>query len=581
MSASDGFRVVLGYPHCLERRRPEENVEAPPMGLYSIAAVLLEKGFEARVLNWYGLPRSIPGIRAVLAENRPSVLGLSILQANRFGGLEIARLAKELDPSVKVVFGGVGATFLWEHFLTHFPQVDFVVCGEGELTFLELVDRLESGRAGTWAEVPGLAYRERGRPRRNPDREPIADLDSLPIPAEWFTYSHVALTRGCPGDCTFCGSPRFWGRRVRFRSAGHFVRELELLKARGVRHLFVSDDTFTLDKKRVIKVCSLMIERGLDLSWQAISRVDRVDEEVLGWMRRAGCVQLSYGVESGSPSIRRTLNKRTSDAQIKRAFELTMSQGLLARAYFIYGSPGETEATIGRSVELILAIRPLVVLFHVLTAFPGTALYEDLKARLGFTDDIWLERVEDLMYFEVDPGIDQEFMTRSRQRLREAYARNLPAFARALCFAGDESMRPLYADFLSRLAMTLDRGELAGLDTGEDNAALAAEIYRRSLDIHPDPRAWMGLAMAMHRRREFKAAALFLDQALEAFPDHAGLILCRAVGLMNLGRFKAALKGLSALESDPEAWPLMAACHGALGHTRLEAEFRSRRKSGS
>jgi anaerobic magnesium-protoporphyrin IX monomethyl ester cyclase len=132
------------------------------------------------------------------------------------------------------------------------------------------------------------------------DREPVADLDSLPMPADHFTFQHISLTRGCPAGCTFCGSPAFWKRRVRFHSADYFVTQMERLREKGVTFFFVSDDTFTLKRELVIDICRRIIESRLNIIWVAISRVDCVDEEMLRWMRRAGCTQISYGVESGS-----------------------------------------------------------------------------------------------------------------------------------------------------------------------------------------------------------------------------------------------------------------------------------------
>ena len=126
---------------------------------------------------------------------------------------------------------------------------------------------------------------------------------------------------------------------------------------RGVRHFFFSDDTFTVNRNKVLEVCRLILDRNLQISWQAISRVDMVNREILYWMRKAGCIQISFGVESGSAKIRRLLNKNFTDDQIERAFALTTRYGMLPRAYFIYGCPGETQETIKASIDLIRRIR--------------------------------------------------------------------------------------------------------------------------------------------------------------------------------------------------------------------------------
>jgi anaerobic magnesium-protoporphyrin IX monomethyl ester cyclase len=142
----------------------------------------------------------------MLEHDKPDVVGFSILHANRWGGIDIARLVKEVNPQATTIFGGVGATFLWEHFLDHFPEIDYIVRGEGEHSFLELVRFLEKGKAGPPIDIQGIAFRRKGQPQR-PPIESLSDLDSLPMPADYFRFQHVSLTRGCPADCTFCGSP--------------------------------------------------------------------------------------------------------------------------------------------------------------------------------------------------------------------------------------------------------------------------------------------------------------------------------------------------------------------------------------
>ena len=125
-------------------------------------------------------------------------------------------------------------------------------------------------------------------------------------------------------------------------SLEYFVDQLERLYRNGVGFFYFSDDTFMVKKDRVIEICKKIIERDLKISWAAISHVDYVDEAVLFWMRKAGCTQISYGVESGSEKIRKLLNKNIQTDQIKKAFSLTTRYGILSRAYFIYGCQGET-----------------------------------------------------------------------------------------------------------------------------------------------------------------------------------------------------------------------------------------------
>ena len=292
--------------------------------------------------------------------------------------------------------------------------------------------------------------------------------------------------------------------------------------------------------------------------------MDAVDEEVLAWMRRAGCIQISYGVESGSAAIRRRLNKRISEPQVRRAFDLTQRYGIMARAYFIYGCPGESRETIQETIDLMRAIRPLGAVFYILDIFPGTALYADMKRRLKVTDDIWLKRVEDIMYFETDPALSAEQVLEYGRMLREAFHRGLPGFVEALAPIDDPEFHPLHADFFSRLAMTFDQGDYARVEAIPDKPRLAEALYRRALGYHPDARAYLGLGILNQKAGRYQDSADILTSGLSHFPDDEHLLMCLAVSLMNLGRFKEALTLLERCPNQPQAMQLAAACRQAM-----------------
>ena len=572
------MKILLVYPYFLDNRINEEDVSAVPMGLYYVGAMLRANGYAVDILNGYNLGRAPHRIYHVLGEKRPDVVGFSILHANRWGGIDIARMAKKVNPNVTVVFGGVGATFLWEHFLTHFPQIDYVVRGEGEHSFLELIRFLEQEKKGPPAHIPGLAFRKTGIPYKTMDREPVADLDSLPMPADHFTFQHISLTRGCPAGCTFCGSPAFWKRRVRFHSADYFVTQMERLREKGITFFFVSDDTFTLKRELVMDICRRIIEGRLNIVWVAISRVDCVDEEMLGWMRRAGCTQISYGVESGSQEIRDLYRKRISEAAICRAFDLTVRAGIMARAYFIYGAPGESDQTIDESLALIRKIRPLSAIFYILDLFPGTALYEDFKRRTGTTDDIWLERVEDMLYFETDETLGRETVLAFGRRLREAYHALLPDFAGRIELAEDPDLRPLHADFLSRLALTFSHGDYAMNPLVEDCLATAVMLFERSLAYHPDHRAFWGLGLVYQHMRRFDESVAILQRGIQHYNDSVDLHTALANNLMRLNRYPEARQRLEAFPDHPQAVEQLVRCCRFMGDREGEQTWRRRLK---
>jgi anaerobic magnesium-protoporphyrin IX monomethyl ester cyclase len=561
------MKILLIYPYFLEPRIHAEEIAVVPMGLYYVGAMLKAHGYEVEILNWYDAGHSPETLKEALICKKPDLIGVSIVHANRWGGIDIARISKALDPNVPVVFGGIGATFLWEHLLTHFAEIDYVVLGEGEFTFLALVQALERGApTRAVAAISGLVWRAAQGIVNNGAAEPIKDLDTLPPPARYFDFQHLSLTRGCPGRCTFCGSPRFWGRRVRSHSADYFVDQLAALVARGATFFFISDDTFTLNAKLVIAVCRKIIQRGLKISWQAIAKVNAVNAKMLYWMRKAGCVQISFGVESGSPQIRRLLCKDISHTQIQRAFALTTAHGLLARAYFIYGVPGESHHTIEQTLALIAEIKPLGAIFYMLTLFPGTALYETFKAHTGLDDDIWLERREDILSFEHDPDLDQERVLGFGRQLRSTYHQWLPEFARQIVLNDDPGLKLEQADFLSRLGLTFSHGDYARLKMVPAPVEVARELFERALERHPDHRAFWGLALIHQRQGDLSTSLAILESALVHFPQSETLHICKGVALMNQGAYDQALASLLPFSGDKEALALIVRCRHALGH---------------
>jgi len=558
------MKILLIYPYFIEERIQEEDIKAPPIGLYSVGAVLKDNDYDVDILNWHDIHKRPQEIEETLLAKKPDVIGFSILHANRWGGIEIARTAKGLDPTVKIVFGGIGASFLWEHFLRHFPEIDFVVLGEGEFTFLSLIKYLEKEKEEKLEDIRGIAYRKNGNIERTEEAETLQNLDVLPIPARYFAYRHVASSRGCPWNCTFCGSPQFWGRKVRFRSPEHFVRELEILYQKGIAFFYFSDDTFTMNKKRVIEICQRIIERGLDITWYAISRVNDVNGDVLAWMRKAGCIQISYGIESGSEKIRDSLNKEIKKYQIKKAFSLTTKYGILPRAYFIYGCPGETGETIQDTLDLIQEIKPLSAIFYILDLYPGTRLYSDAQQRLDFTDDIWLKRIEGIMYFETDPELSDDMVLAFGKRLREGFYENLHAFAGAVRLIDDKELYERHADFCSRLGMTFSHGDYSRIDEVKEKNKTAEGLYRKSLAYYPNHRAYLGLGVLKQRNGEYEESIRILSEGLRFWPNSEELNLCLALSYMNLKDYKSALAYLTRFPDSPRVKDYITACKRAL-----------------
>jgi anaerobic magnesium-protoporphyrin IX monomethyl ester cyclase len=559
-------KILLIYPYFLEDRVHEEEISFVPLGVYYVGAVLKENNYDVEILNWHKVNKtSYDVIKQTLIEKEPDVIGFSIMHANRWGGIEIARIAKQIDPKVKIVFGGIGTTFLWKHLLKHFKEVDYTVIGEGEYTFLTLLKCIQKQNYKQIRNVKGIAYRKKGKIVKTKPAEIVHNLDKLPIPAKYFNYQHVSLTRGCPGSCTFCGSPQFWGHKVRFHSSDYFVNQIELLFKKGITFFYFSDDTFTLKKDIVIEICKKILDRGLKIVWVAISRVNYVNDEVLYWMRKAGCIQISYGVESGSEKIRKILNKNIKTDQIKKAFTLTPKYGIMARAYFIYGCPGESWDTIQDTINLIHEIKPLSIIFYILDIFPGTALYSDFKKRCNMTDDIWLKRIEDIIYFQSDPDLSQDMILAFGQKLKSHYYENLAGFADKIEVIDDKELYEMHADFFSRLGMTFDYGDYVNIEAIKDKDRIAERLYKKSLSYYSDHRAFLGLGIIKQKMGEYIQSAKILSQGIEYFPESEQLNICLGISYMNLREYNKALPYFLKFKDSKEATCYITACNKALG----------------
>jgi len=553
-------KILLIYPYFLDERIQAEDISVVPIGLYYVGALLKEHLYDVEIVNWYDINKRPEEIEENLREKNPDIIGFSIVHANRWGGIDISRIAKKILPHVKIVFGGIGATFLWKHLLKQCNEIDYIILGEGEYSFLNLVNYLEKGENSEIPTLQGIAYRRGKKTYKTEPAEFIKDIDQLPIPSQHFTYHHVASSRGCPSNCTFCGSPRFWGRKVRFHSPEYFVKQLEQLHQKGISFFYISDDTFTMREDRVIEICQKIIEKGLKITWFAISRVNFVSEGMLYWMRKAGCIQISYGVESGSDKIRNVLNKNIKTSDIMNAFALTSKYGILSRAYFIYGNPGETLETIQETIDLIEEIKPLSTIFYILDIFPGTALYEDLQRKTKLGDDIWSKRIEDIMYFETDQRLSQDMILEFGRRLRSAFYSRLAQYADTVQLVDKKDLYEFHADFLSRLAMTFSHGDYTTIEAIPGKEEVAERLYKRSLSYAPHQRSYLGLGSLKQMQRKYEESIRILSEGMKHFPENDQIALCCGISHMCLGHYEKALQCFSKFPDSAEIAPYRENC---------------------
>ncbi|MFH1350105.1 MAG: radical SAM protein, partial [Pseudomonadota bacterium] len=413
-----------------------------PYGLLSLAAQAKRAGHDVIPLNLFtfawgdviGIIRGLPA----------DLYGLSCFTGNRRGTLSVSRLIRDIHPKAFIVVGGPHATALPGEMLEHCEAIDGVVIGEGEETFNELVERIDRG--DPVRGLAGMALRTDHGVEIGPSRKRIDDLDSLASPYDYYEGNMVITSRGCPGNCTFCGSPAMWGKEVRFHSAGYIVDMLErMVNTQEQKVIFIKDDTFTASRKRVIEICEGIVKRRLNFLWSCDTRVDMLDEEVLFAMRGAGCQRISMGVESASPEILKTINKRITPEKIAAATRMAKKFGFQIRYYMMAGNRGESAETLQASVDFILAAKPNQFLFSFLSLYPGTAEFyiaegaglasremffsKDLLSFTHFQTKDWSPPLRELVeWLNTHPGV-RDFWDHSieeRERILELFP-DLPA----------------------------------------------------------------------------------------------------------------------------------------------------------
>lgn len=385
---------VDGPPEGFQPTDLDPDFHQIPYGLLSLGAQALRAGHAVKVLNLSSY--SWDETTSVLDRLDAQVFGLSCWTANRRGVKLVTDYIRERYPNAHIVVGGPHATPLAEDVLRHYTAIDTVCSGESELTFLELLERLTAQR-----DVRGIAgtyYRDGSAIAKGPPRANINDLDTLASPHDYFDTHIVMTSRGCPWQCTFCGAETTWGRGFRGQSIEYVLDSLEAALARlPVKMLQIKDDTFTANKKRALEICKGIRERKLNFMWSCDTRVDVLSEELVREMRLAGCQRLSLGVESGSPTILRAINKKITVEKIEEAARLAKNYGIAVRFYMMLGNRGETRETFHETLGFLERVKPHQYLFSCLSIYPGTVDFHDAEASGKVTRDLYFtERFQEL-----------------------------------------------------------------------------------------------------------------------------------------------------------------------------------------
>lgn len=429
-------RIVLINPIDRTQITNRLGLKAPPLNLMYLAAVLEKAGFYVKIIdaNLYNIsPREIVNIVKRL---KPDIIGLTAATATIKTALRYVSEIKKNLSHVFTIIGGPHTTFLPIETLSMSKDLDAVAIGEGEETLLELAESYEKNEPNWPANVKGIAYRTKNDEIKiTPMRPFIKDLDSIPFPARHLVpfneyklfnkdspIGSMITSRGCVFACNYCSSSHLMGRMFRARTPKNVVDEIEeLVYKYNVQTIEFIDDIFTLNKKRALEIAKEIRSRKLDINFVASSRVDTINRELLLELKKAGLSTIYYGVESGSERVLKLMNKRITLSQAEKAVNNAKKVGVSTLASFILGYPGETINEMEMTIRFSIKLDPDYVQYSILTPYPGTPIYYELKSKGLIATEDWDK------YTVLDPVIEYEKIGLSKnivsKMLREAYLR--------------------------------------------------------------------------------------------------------------------------------------------------------------
>lgn len=376
----------------------------PPLGLlYLASAIKKMTNYKLEVVDTQPLKWSYSRLREYLEGKSFDVIGIPVMSFTLVDAYKTARLIKKINPVTKVVFGGTHI-HLFPSETINLEGIDFAFMGEAEFSFVKFLKCLNN--PSQYCEVPGLIYKNKNGEIIKNDFVPLDNLDEVFFPdrsllniksynsllSKESLSTTIISSRGCPFRCAFCDRPLSpITSRFRYRSYENVVDEICECLELGIKDFLFYDDTFTVNKKRVLDICEEIIKRNLNIRWDIRTRVDTVDEEMLKLLKRAGCTAIHYGVESGNDRILKVIKKGYKVEKVKETFKLTKKVGINTLAYFMIGLPTENKRNIQESFDLAKELKPEYVHFTIFSPYPGTELYYNGLEKGIIKKDIWRE----------------------------------------------------------------------------------------------------------------------------------------------------------------------------------------------
>ncbi len=381
----------------------------PPMGLLYIGQILSENGFSVKIYDQGVTGAKNSEIMEYVKKLNPKIVGFSMMVDNFWTTLDLYDKIKRWNPNIITIAGNYYGTFFPEKLMKEI-DIDFCVRGEGEYSFLKVVENILEKKHDL-GNIKGIAYRENNLIKSKPIPEPIQNLDQIPIPDRNlidFQYgadgraTAVITSRGCPFNCRFCNNMLVMGKRWRPRSAENVVEEVKLLKDQGYKYIFFIDDNLTLSKKRTYQICAQIKRNQLDdLIFHGDCRVDNVNLTLMRALVSANFKQMLFGIESASQRILDYYRKGITVSQAEQAIKTAKKSRLeLIFGSFVFGAPDETYSEALRTLKFALKLKLHYTVLQILYVLPVSQIYQELVTKKLYTprEDDWKKvlRVSDI-----------------------------------------------------------------------------------------------------------------------------------------------------------------------------------------
>lgn len=393
------MRIVLVYPPITMMERYSSDIgnsggRQIPLGIFYIASYLRQFNHSVHIIDAEAGQYTEKQVVDQINDFNAQIVGISSTTVAFHRACELANQIKKCLPKLPIILGGSHITASVKDAMQA-PDFDFGVVGEGEVTIQCLIKALENNE--DLSSIDGIAYRTDDRVYVTAPRKYISDLDSLPFPAydllaDFHLYTpppcnykknpvaNIITSRGCPNLCTFCDRSVF-GRKLRQRSADNIAKEIEYLyHQHGVREIAFVDDTFTINTDRIISLFDILDRKKISFPWTCMSRINTVDFEFLKFIKSKGCWHISFGIESGDPTILKNIKKVISLKKAREVIQWCQQLGILSKGFFIIGNPGETLKTINQTIRTALDLPLDDVVVTLNTPLPGTDQYVDAMA---------------------------------------------------------------------------------------------------------------------------------------------------------------------------------------------------------